>query len=59
MSPEAMATSHMIGLVIKKRELTNKERTKAVAMLIGQVKSGHLLYGSISIVAKTLVWYAL
>ena len=44
MSPEATAASEMIGLAIKKRELANKERMKAVAMLIGQVKNGHLPY---------------
>ena len=51
MSPEAVAASEMIGQGTKKRELMNKERMKAVAMLIGWVKNGHLPYRSIAIVA--------
>ena len=53
MSPEAVAASEMIGQGTKKRELMNKERMKAVAMLIGWVKNGHLPYRSIAIVAKS------
>ena len=45
----------MIGQGIKKREVMNKDWMKAFAMLIGQVKDGHLPYGSISIVAKVYI----
>ena len=54
MSPEAMATSELVGQWIKKKkkELTDKDQMKAIALLIGQVNNGVLPYGSISIVAK-------
>ena len=35
MSPEATATGEMISIVIKKRELPNKDSMKAITMIIG------------------------
>ena len=55
MSPEAMAAGKMVGQWTKKRELMNREWMKAVAV---QVRNGHLLYGSITIVVKNLAWCA-
>ena len=50
MAPEAMATSKVVHLGIKNKELTSGEQMKAAALLIGRVKDGALLHGSIFIV---------
>ena len=52
MSLEATAASEMVGQWMKKRELMNKGRMKAVTMLMGCVKNQILQYQSICIVTK-------
>ena len=52
MTPEATATGEVVYLGVKNKDLTNREGMKAVALLIGRVKTGVLLHGSISIVAQ-------
>ena len=59
MSPEAMATSEMIGLAKMKRELMNRERMKAVALLIGQVIRDISHMGQYPLSPKNLVWHTL
>ena len=52
MSPETVAAGEVVGQWIKKRELTDIDQMKGIALSIRWVKNGVLSYGSISTVAK-------